>query len=277
MTEAREFYAETVQAAVDKAAGELGLSAQDLRYRVLDEGSTGFLGIGARDARIAVESADAAPSAATVLDEPVEVPVDEPVADPPVSEEVPVPDEAQPAESGPDLEPVPEQTSLADVYGGGVDPEQGDAPEELLEEIKGLISSILEAMDFEAGVEVYDAGGFIAADVAPTDTALFIGQKGETIDALQYLVNVAAFKERSFFKRIVLDAEGYRQRRVEAIQGMAHRIARRAVREGRTVEMPPMNSSERRVVHLYLSENPNVSTESEGNGDSRRVTVSPAP
>ena len=85
----------------------------------------------------------------------------------------------------------------------------------------------------------------------------------------------SAFRERPFFKRIVLDAEGYRQRRVEAIQGMAHRTARRAVRERRTVEMPPMNSAERRVVHLYLSENPKVTTESEGSGDNRRVKVSP--
>lgn len=273
MTEDREFYAETVQAAVHKAADELGLSAQDLTYRVLDEGSTGFLGIGARDARVAVGTAYAAPPAASDVEEPGEGPV----ADLPVAEEAVDSVEVEPAESGPDLELDPEPTSLAEVYGGTSDSEQGDAPEELLEEIKGLITSILRAMDFEASVEVYDAGGFIAADVAPTDTALFIGQKGETIDALQYLVNVAAFKERSFFKRIVLDAEGYRQRRVEAIQGMAHRIARRAVREGRTVEMPPMNSSERRVVHLYLSENPNVSTESEGSGDSRRVMVSPAP
>ena len=59
-------------------------------------------------------------------------------------------------------------------------------------------------MGFEARVEVYDAGGFIAADVAPDNTALFIGQKGETIDALQYLVNVSAFRDRPFFKRVVL-------------------------------------------------------------------------
>jgi spoIIIJ-associated protein len=130
-------------------------------------------------------------------------------------------------------------------------------------------------MGFEARIEVYDAGGFIAADVATDNTALFIGQKGETIDALQYLINVAAFRERRFFKRVVLDAEGYRQRRVEAIQGMAHRTARRAVRERRTVEMPPMNSSERRVVHLFLSDYPSVTTESEGTGDNRRVKVSP--
>jgi spoIIIJ-associated protein len=166
-------------------------------------------------------------------------------------------------------------STMSEVYGGQSESEQIEAPEELLEEIRALVSSVLDAMGFEARIEVYDAGGFIAADVAPDNTALFIGQKGETIDALQYLVNVSTFRERPFFKRIVLDAEGYRQRRVEAIQGMAHRTARRAVRERRTVEMPPMNSAERRVVHLFLSDNPRVSTESEGSGDNRRVKVSP--
>ncbi|CAN5692271.1 hypothetical protein BH18ACT11_BH18ACT11_04890 [soil metagenome] len=264
MTEDREFYAETVHDAVEKAANELGLSAHELTYRVLDEGSTGFLGIGARDARVAVETALSAPPAASDDVEPSDDPLDD----------VGVMDsgEAQPADIGTE----PEPPSVAEVYGASPNAEQAEAPEELLEEVRNLISSILEAMDFDAGVEVYDADGFIAADVAPSDTALFIGQKGETIDALQYLVNVSAFKDRSFFKRIVLDAEGYRQRRVEAIQGMAHRTARRAVRESRTVEMPPMNSSERRVVHMYLSENPNVSTESEGGGDGRRVMVSPS-
>lgn len=268
MTEDREFYAETVHDAVEKAANELGLSAHELTYRVLDEGSTGFLGIGARDARVAVETALSAPPTASDDVEPSDEPSDDPLDD----DEVMDSGGAQPADIGTE----PEPPSLAEVYGGSPDAEQAEAPEELLEEVRNLMSSILEAMDFDASVEVYDAGGFIAADVAPSDTALFIGQKGETIDALQYLVNVSAFKDRSVFKRIVLDAEGYRQRRVEAIQGMAHRTARRAVRESRTVEMPPMNSSERRVVHMYLSENPNVSTESEGSGDGRRVMVSPS-
>jgi spoIIIJ-associated protein len=179
-------------------------------------------------------------------------------------------------EEPPDIGASSDSSPLAEVYGDSSDSEQAEAPQELLDEVRDLVSTILQAMHFDAGVEVYDAGSFIAVDVASEDTALFIGQKGETIDALQYLVNVSAFKEREFFKRIVLDAEGYRQRRVEAIQGMAHRTARKALRERRTVEMPPMNSSERRVVHLYLSENPNVTTESEGTGDGRRVMVSPS-
>jgi spoIIIJ-associated protein len=269
MTTDREFYAATVTEAAEKAADQLGISTQDLSYRVLDEGSAGFLGIGARDARIMVETGDAAPQVVP------EVP-DE-VADDDLAMEVPQ-DEARMmdvAATEPSA-PISDPSTLAEVYGDSPGAEQAEATQELLDEIKDLVSSFLDAMGFEAGVEVYDAGGFIAVDVAPDNTALFIGQKGETIDALQYLVNVSAFKERSFFKRIVLDAEGYRQRRVEAIQGMAHRTARKAIRERRTVEMPPMNSSERRIVHLYLSENPNVETESEGTGDSRRVMVLPS-
>ncbi len=264
MTEEREFYAATVDEAVSKAAEEIGLPAHEISYSVLDEGNSGFLGIGARDARILVSTSVAAPEVSIEEDDPLAtVPADEDPAEPPITEQS---SNVASAES----------SALADVYGGDSDDEPAEAPQELLDEVKDLVSSVLDAMNFVSSVEVYDAGGFIAVDVASEDTALFIGQKGETIDALQYLVNVAAFKERSFFKRIVLDAEGYRQRRVEAIQGMAHRTARKAVRERRTVEMPPMNSSERRVVHLYLSENPNVTTESEGTGDGRRVMVSPS-
>lgn len=263
MTESKEFYASTIDEAVENAALELGLSEEEVSYRVLDEGNSGFLGIGARDARIVVE----APAQHTSGDE------DEPLDDDPP--------ETAPAENVVVGEPASERSetagssTLSEVYGERSESEQVEAPEELLDEIRVLVSSVLDAMGFEARVEVYDAGGFIAADVAPDNTALFIGQKGETIDALQYLVNLSAFRERPYFKRVVLDAEGYRQRRVEAIQGMAHRTARRAVRERRTVEMPPMNSAERRVVHLFLSENPGVTTESEGSGDNRRVKVSP--
>jgi spoIIIJ-associated protein len=261
MTDSIEFYASTIDEAVEKAALELGLTSAEVSYRVLDEGNSGFLGIGARDARIIVDAP--AQHTAGEVDELPETTRAENV----VVDEA----ESKPSESAGDAG----SSTLAEVYGEQSDSEEIEAPEELLEEIRALVSSILDAMGFEARVEIYDAGGFIAADVAPDNTALFIGQKGETIDALQYLVNVSAFRERPFFKRIVLDAEGYRQRRVEAIQGMAHRTARRAVRERRTVEMPPMNSSERRVVHLFLSDNPGVTTESEGSGDNRRVRVSP--
>lgn len=264
MTEDREFYASTVDEAVAKAAAELGVATDEVAFKVLDEGNTGFLGIGARDARITVQ-APRSPDTADVLG-----------ADP-------VPPTTPSTNEEPEgTETTPEEAARAPAPGDPAQPggersaeEEAEAPAELLEEVRQLVSSILSAMDFQAGIDVYDAGGFIAVDVAPDNTALFIGQKGETIDALQYLVNLAVYKERPFVKRIVLDAEGYRQRRVEALQGMAHRTARRAVRERREVELPPMNSSERRVVHLFLRDNPGVTTQSEGSGDNRRVKVSP--
>jgi spoIIIJ-associated protein len=264
MTDDREFYASTIDEAVAKAAADLGVDSDEVAFKVLDEGSTGFLGIGARDARIAVQV-----QGAQQREAPEEAAV--PPAVPASSEELDAA-ETLPAETA--ETPTPVEPSEA-----GDEPseeEQVDAPEDLLDEVRDLVQKVLTAMDFQAGIDVYDAGGFIAADVTPDNTALFIGQKGETIDALQYLVNVAVYKERPFVKRIVLDAEGYRQRRVEALQGMAHRTARRAVREHQPVELPPMSSSERRVVHLFLRDNPGVTTQSEGSGDNRRVRVLPA-
>ena len=260
MTRTREFNAATVDEAVEKASATLGLPADDFSYEVVDTGSDGFLGIGARDARILVEVPG------TVED----------VAEEPEPAE-PEPTEPEPAEEY--TEPAgtdsPASLGLSEVLDESSEAENVAVPEELLGEVRDLVTTIVEAMDFESRIDVYDAGSFIAVDVAPDNTALFIGQKGETIDSLQYLVNAAVYRKRDFVKRIILDAEGYRQRRVEAIQGIAHRTARRAIRERRTVELPPMNPSERRIVHLFLRENPQVTTFSEGTGENRRVKISP--
>lgn len=222
----REFHASNVEEAIRKAAKALGIAPEEVRYEVLDEGSEGFLGLGARDARIRVIEESPEPAA-------------------------PSKDEEQAAEEG------------------------DEAPAELLEEIKHLTTEMVEAMGLGGRVDVYDAGEYIAADITTDHTAILIGQKGETIDALQYLINAAIYRNRPFVKRIILDSEGYRQRRIEAIQGIAHRSARRAIRERRSVKLPPMSPAERRIVHVYLKDNPRVTTFSEGSGANRRVTVAP--
>lgn len=253
MTKNREFNAATIEDAIDKAAKALGVSADELTYEVIDDGAAGFLGIGARDARVQVRSKlveHLEPDTTTVENEDVHV------------------------SENPDTAP-PGSSSTQEVT-GEPRPEARQASAEELVEIKSLVTSFVTAMGFDASVDVYDAGEFIAVDVASSETGLFIGPKGETIDALQYLVNAANYKNKPFTKRIILDSEGYRQRRIEAIQGMAHRTARRALRERRRVELPPMSASERRVVHDYLKATPGVDTASEGNGFNRRVTVFPA-
>lgn len=253
----QEFYAGSVQEAVSKAARNLGISPEQVDYSVLDEGSSGFLGIGARDARISVIVPGSAP---------------EPELVSPTSPEV---------EETPSLDPKTEEQYRSPVEDPVDVPERDDpvsyeeVPEDVIVAVDGFATELLEKMGFDATVDAYDAGEVIKVDIATKETGLLIGQKGETIDAIQYLLNVVVYKDRQFLKRITVDTEGYRQRRVEALQGMAHRTARRVQRERRPIDLPPMAAAERRVVHLYLKENPNVSTSSEGGEEDRRVVISP--
>jgi spoIIIJ-associated protein len=253
MSDGQEFYAATVDEAVDKASAVLGVPRDRLDFEVQDEGSTGFLGIGARDARILVEHSELNAGVLSLGEENLPLECSGERQAHPVEEE---PHEA--------VQLVEDSDLVAE-----------DAPEDLVLAVDEFVTALVEAMGLDATVDAYDAGGVIAVDVVTKETGLFIGQKGETIDAIQYLLNVAVYKNRPFLKRIVVDSEGYRQRRIEAIQGMAHRTARRALREKRPLSLPPMPAAERRVVHLFLKENPKVTTSSEGKEEARRVIVSP--
>ena len=254
MSKRQEFHATTVEEAIDKACKALNVARDQVRFEVLDQGSSGFLGMGARDARITVESTDARADAPApeMAEAQLEHPGDERAMRP--GSEDPS-DVARPSEDN--------GSTVADVS------------DDLIIAVDQFTISLIEAMGIDATVDVYDSGDAIAVDVATEETGLFIGQKGETIDAVQYLLNVVTYKSRPFSKRIVVDSEGYRQRRIEAIQGMAHRTARRALREKRSLSLPPMSPAERRVIHLFLKENPDVTTSSEGEEENRRVVVNP--
>ena len=259
MSNNREFYAATVEEAVEKASQALGVPGDLLHFEVLDQGSAGFLGIGARDARIVVENS------VTQADVPLSV----------GEEDRPAQYEGERG-AEPQVEGEPREAVELPQVGEEDDKTIAEeAPEELILAVDELATALVDAMGLDATIDAYDSGDIIAVDVATSETGLLIGQKGETIDAIQYLLNVAVYKNRPFSKRIVVDSEGYRHRRIEAIQGMAHRIARRAVRERRPLSLPPMPAAERRVVHLYLKENPKVTTSSEGKDDARKVIVNP--
>ena len=252
MSEKLEFYGPTVAEALTKASATLGIDEERLDFEIVDQGSAGFLGIGAREARILVEHQDPPP------EELVEA-NDEPTVKPSDEEGF-----------------LPTEEALDATQAAGGDSSSSDGSlYELIVAVDEFMTSLIEEMGFDATVDAYDAGETINVDVATKETGLFIGQKGETIDAIQYLLNVAIYKGHPFSKRIIVDSEGYRQRRVEAIQGMAHRTARRVMREKRSLSLPPMSASERRVVHLFLKENPNVTTFSDGEEEDRRVIVSP--
>jgi spoIIIJ-associated protein len=155
--------------------------------------------------------------------------------------------------------------------------ERGPAPDE--SEAAGLVRRLLELTEdaigarFSIAIEEDDAT--ITATCSGTDLGLLIGKHGQTIDALQYLTN-AVLHRHGVGKEAVIDAAGYRDRRHDALAAIAQRAAAEALATGRPVELEPMTSVERKVVHLHLKDDERVETGSDGSEPNRFVVVRPA-
>ncbi len=150
-------------------------------------------------------------------------------------------------------------------------------PEDLVVISQKVIDSLLSAMNVSAIAHLRSSSGEDgigpAFEIEGDDSGLLIGRRGETLQSLQFLVNFIVRRRTEEHVSIVIDVEGYRERRHKALSSLALRMADRVVNYGRPVTMDPMPPSERRIIHLTLSEHPQVTTESTGSGDNRRVTV----
>ncbi len=118
-----------------------------------------------------------------------------------------------------------------------------------------------------------ETGGPII-DLAGEDTGLLIGRRGQTLQALQFLVNMIVRKEFDGV-RVMLDVENYRQRRESSLRDMASKVAARVAQTDRTITLEPMPPADRRIIHTSLSDHPGVTTESTGEGEGRKVMVMP--
>ncbi len=118
-----------------------------------------------------------------------------------------------------------------------------------------------------------ESGGPII-DLAGEDSGLLIGRRGQTLQALQFLVNLIVRKQFDGV-RVVLDVENYRQRREASLREMATKIAERVAQTNRSITLEPMPPADRRIIHTTLTDHPSVATESTGEGDGRKVTIRP--
>ena len=123
--------------------------------------------------------------------------------------------------------------------------------------------------------QITESDDELLAVCAGRDLAVLIGHHGQTIDAIQYLLNAIVFRGRDDRKPIVVDAAGYRARRRAALEAIAQRSAEQASATGERVELEPMSAVERKVVHEYLKEDPEVETASEGTEPNRSVVSFP--
>ena len=146
---------------------------------------------------------------------------------------------------------------------------------ELASEVRGLVERIAATIGASCRVEVSETDEGLTVTCVGGDLGVLIGRHGQTIDAIQYLVNAIVAKRAGERVDVTVDAAGYRERRRTALEALAVRSARRATDSGQRVELDPMTAVERKVVHLRLKEFEGVETSSEGTEPNRFVVITP--
>lgn len=141
--------------------------------------------------------------------------------------------------------------------------------------VKEELNEILKLMGMEAEITTSLEEGKVVADIKSENGAILIGKKGQTLNALQLIVNLIVNRDEKTRTKVIVDTENYRQRRENALMKMAGEVADEVKSKGRSRELEPMNPAERRVIHLALKDNREVETTSQGEGNFRRVVVSP--
>ena len=150
--------------------------------------------------------------------------------------------------------------------------------------VKDILERLLELMELEGTIQpqtiaVTDGEEQItsplAVNVLGDDLGILIGRRGQTLAALQYIVRLMVNHQTREWTPVVIDIEGYKQRRSEALQALAVRIAEQVRTRGTPFTLEPMPAYERRIIHLALADHPDVTTESTGEGDLRKVVVLP--
>jgi spoIIIJ-associated protein len=146
----------------------------------------------------------------------------------------------------------------------------------LAADLRELLTRITDVLDVGCRVDLAEDDEAVTVSLTGGDLGVVIGRHGQTIDAIQYLANAIAYRAYGDDRKdVVVDAAGYRERRRETLEALAMRSAERVRSSGDPVELEPMSSVERRIVHLRLQDEPGVSTRSEGEEPYRHVVVEP--
>lgn len=297
--------AKTVEECVNKALDKLQANRNEVNIEVINEAKQGFLGLfGAKDAVVRVSLKDDVKEKGTddfvknilnsdsnsveteqkedtkviedkkiveeVKTEPTEDDkeeiVEEPVetAKPVESKEVKDAEEAVEAVKSEETEEEQEAESNVTI----------DRNDELFITSKNFLKQMIEDMGIDCDIESRTEGNMIKFNIMcseESDIGIIIGKRGETLDSLQYIVNLVTNRNSDTYIRVILDCNQYRSKRERSLQKLARRLADKAVQTGRDIKLEPMNPYERRIIHTYLQNDEKVNTFSQGNEPNRRV------
>ena len=248
-----EFEAKNVEKAVKNACDELNIPADDIDFMVLSRGSSGIFGLArAKKARIRV----------TLPDKTTEIPLDD---------DHKLPDE-------PVLEAqIPAETPLAED-GSSETPQPANGPEENPVDLaQAVLQRIIDAITSDASIAVEKTNGRIMLNVAGGNAGALIGKKGQTLEAIQSLIDKVVNKgsNRRERIRIQVDIEGYLATRRLNLEKLAMRLADKSKKISKPISLGQMNGYDRRIVHLALKDDPGVQTKSRGEGYMRKLVIFP--
>lgn len=264
-----EYAAKTVEDALQKAAHDLGVPVSALQYEVLKDSSHTILGL--------VRTGEAVVRVWRLVPPQAEPPPA--VVEPPLLEEEFEEEELEELEEEDEFLGEQEEEEERPVSGM-----QGNPPQ--LEAVSSdVLSTLVDKMGLIAAVEVVDRGGKFdpeSNEVSPLtlnlvgdDLGAMIGRRGETLRDLQFITRLIVSRKIGTWPNLVIDVENYKGNRAEALQALAKRMADQVRRTGRPIRMEPMPAYERRIVHLALRDDPDVYTESAGEGEQRKVQILP--
>ena len=262
----------TEEEAINSALAQLGMDRDDVSVEILERAKSGFLGMGAKPARVRVTyGPDEAPM--EEITAPVKPAVTEKKEEP--KKEQPKPQ--QPRKEQPKAKPQPKREEKR--------PEPESRPEEPAVElpecrddnalrIAGFLTGLLEHMDSPAAVKVYEEEkGRYKVILEGQKLGALIGRRGETLDAIQQLTNYAVNSGKDKRIRVHVDAENYRARREASLESLAMKVAAKVKKYRRSVTLEAMNAYERHVIHAALQDVKGVTTYSVGTEPNRRVVV----
>lgn len=257
----------TEDEAIKKALAQLNLDRFDVSVEVLERAKSGFLGIGAAPAKVRVYYGEEVVIPAPVVTEKAEKP------------QQPRKEKKKPAEKTEKVAKAekkaekPAKTEKVEKPAAPVAEMDEEVRDEKASAIRTFLSGLLQQMDVEAQIKVYlPEKGRYKVILEGENIGALIGRRGETLDAIQQLTSYSVNRTGGR-ARIQLDAEGYRDKREQSLQHLAHKVAAKVVKYRRSVTLEPMNAYERHVIHTALQDVAGVMTYSTGTDPNRRVIV----
>ena len=293
-----EYIAANAEEAINKGLNALGVSREEVDIEILDNGSKGIFGIGARQARVRMTvkadslravmekeaEAEAQNAAAAAEAEKQPAKQEAPAAPAPAKEER---RKSEPKQEKRREEQKPAKPAKQPV----AEPEDEENPapvsgdvvnEETMKIAQNVVRDLMEKMRVKATInakigEAEDDmdSRVIMIDIQGDDLSYLIGRHSEVLHSLQYITSLIVGREVGHWVPLVLDVQGYRERRERQLRQMATRMADQVIKTGRRISLEPMPATERRIIHLALRGNSQITTESIGEEPNRKVVIYP--